>query len=98
MDSGDEYEKETVTYEIGGYQKDVEHESHSSSSSHSEHGSDSDEPPILSPPHHTMDIPSVRRPPVPVMVPADRVSTHDLSLAATLAVVEGELFHTFTVF
>jgi len=76
MDSEDEYEEEAVTYEISGYQEEVEHDGHSSSSSHSEHGSDSEEPPILSPPHHTIDIPSVRRPPVPVMVPADRVSTH----------------------
>jgi len=93
MDSEDEYEEETVTYEIGGYQEDREHDSHSPSSSHSEHGIDSDDPPILSPPHHTMDIPSVRRPLVPVMVPADRVSTHDLPLAETLSAAEGELFH-----
>jgi len=71
MDSGDEYEDETVTYEIGGYQEEVEHDSNSSSPFHSEHGSDIDEPPILSPPHHTMGIPSVFRPPVPVMVLAD---------------------------
>jgi len=32
-----------------------------------------------------MDIPSVRRPPVSVMVPADRVSTHDLPLAESLS-------------
>jgi len=94
MDSEDEYEEETTTYETGGYQQ--EHDSHSPSSSHSKHGSDSEEPPILSPPHHTMDIPSVRRPPVPVMVPADRVSTHDLPLAETLWAAEGELFHIAT--
>jgi len=70
-----------MTYETGGYQDEREHDIHSPSSSHSEHGSDSEEPPILSPPHHTLDIPSVRRPPVPVMVPADQVSTHDLPLA-----------------
>jgi len=94
MESGDEYEEETVTHEIGGYEEDREHDSHSPSSSHSERGSDSEEPPIFSPPHHTMDIPSVRRPPaVPVMVLADRVSTHDLQLAETLSVAEGELFH-----
>jgi len=40
-----------------------------------------------------MDIPSVRRPPVSVMVPADRVSAHDLPLAETLSAVEGGLFH-----
>jgi len=43
-----------------------------------------------------MDIPSVRRPPVSVMVPADRVSTHDLPLAETLSVAEKELFHKIT--
>jgi len=42
-----------------------------------------------------MDISSVRRPPVPAMVPADRVSAHDLPLAP-LAVVERELFHSGT--
>jgi len=96
MDSADEYEEETVTYAIGRYEEEVERGSHSSSSSHSEHGSDSDDspPPILSPPHHTMVIPSVRRSPVPVLVPADRVSTHDLPLADTLAAVDRELFHT----
>jgi len=43
-----------------------------------------------------MDIPSVRCPPVPVMVPAELVSTHDPPLAAPLAVVEKELFHNGT--
>jgi len=32
-----------------------------------------------------------------VIVPADRVSTHDLPLAETLSVVERELFHTMSV-
>jgi len=95
MDGGDEYEEETVPYEIGGYQEKVEHDGHSSSSSHVDHGNDSDDPPILSPPHHTMDIPSVPRPPVPGMLPADRVSTNDLPLVETLTVVEGELFHNY---
>jgi len=36
-------------------------------------------------------------PPVPVMVPADRVSTHDLPLAAPLAVVERKLFHIIII-
>jgi len=41
-----------------------------------------------------MDIPSVRRPLVSVMVPADRVSTHDLPLAESLsAVVNRENYH-----
>jgi len=44
-----------------------------------------------------MDIPSVRRPPVPVMVPADQVSTPDLPLTDTLAVVERELFHNLVL-
>jgi len=92
MDSGDEYEEETVTDAIGGYEEEIKRNSYSSSSSPSKHGSDCDEPPVLSP-HHTIDIPSVRRPPVPVLVPADRVSTHDLPLAARLTVVEKELFH-----
>jgi len=52
-------------------------------------------PPLLSP-IHAMDIPSVRRPPVSVMLPADRVSAHDLPLAETLSAVEGELFHNIT--
>jgi len=38
----------------------------------------------------TMDIPSVRRPPVSVMMPADRVSTHDLPLAESLSALEVE--------
>jgi len=42
-----------------------------------------------------MDIPSVRRPPVSVMVPADRVSAHDLPLAKSLsALVSREKYHT----
>jgi len=40
-------------------------------------------PPLI----QAMDIPSVRRPPVSVMVPADRVSTHDLPLAESLSAV-----------
>jgi len=40
MDGGNEYEEETVTYGIGGYEEEVEHDSKSSSSSHSEHRSD----------------------------------------------------------
>jgi len=39
-----------------------------------EDGGDFNEPSVFSPPH-TMDISSVRRPPVPAMVPANRVST-----------------------
>jgi len=96
MDSDDKYDDETDTralmehgYAVGG--NEIEEERVNSSSS-SENGDGFYDPPVLSPPH-TMDIPSVRRPPVPVMVPADRVSTHDLPLAAPLAVVDRELFH-----
>jgi len=96
MDSEDDYEDRMDTrdfmeqgYATGGYE---EEKVRANSSSSSEHGSDLDNPlPVLSPPH-TMDIPSVRRPPVPVMVPADRVSTHDLPLAELLAVVEESYF------
>jgi len=62
------------------------------SPSSSENGDDDDIPPMLSL-IHAMDIPSVHRPPVSVMVPADRVSAHDLPLAETLSAVKGELFH-----
>jgi len=66
------------------------------SPSSSELGDDSDNP-IERPSHpliQAMDIPSVRRPPVSVMVPADRVSTHDLPFAESLsAVVEREKYH-----
>jgi len=61
----------------------------------SENGDDYDDPPVLFP-IHAMDIHSVRRPPVPVMVPADRVSTHDLQLAETLSIVERGLFYICT--
>jgi len=98
MDSNDEYEDGADTralmehgYAAGGYEDEVER--HNSSSS--ENGDDSNNPPVLSPPH-TMDIPSICRPPVPAMVPADRVSTHDLPLAAPLVVVERELIHNGT--
>jgi len=55
-------------YAIGGYEEEIEN--HHSSSSSSEYGNDLDGSSVL-PPTHTIDIPSVRRPPVPVMVPAD---------------------------
>jgi len=97
MDSDNEYEDGMDTcvlmeqgYAIGGYKEEVEGANYSSSS---ENGDDYDDPSVFSPPH-TMDIPIVRRPPVPVMVPADRGSTHDLPVAETLAVVKRELFHT----
>jgi len=102
MDSEDEYEEETATrvllehgYAVGGCEEEIEPCSPSSSSS--EYGSDHDGPPVLTP-HHTMDIPSVRRPPVPVLVPADRVSAHDLPLAAPLPLVEESCFTKVTCF
>jgi len=98
MDSDDQYEEEITRYETGGYREEREYNSHSPSSSHSEHGSDNEEPPILSPPHHTMYIPSIRRPPVPAMVPSDRVSTHDLPLAETLSAAEGVISHRYTIY
>jgi len=82
-------------YTVGG-KEDNEREMANSPSS-SENGDDYNDPPELSL-IHTMDIPSVRRPPVPVMVPADRVSTHDLPLAETLSVVERELFYRLSAF
>jgi len=63
-------------------------------SSSSEHGDEYDNPTTIPPLIQAMDIPSVRRPPVSVMVPADRVSTHDLPLAEYLsAVVKREKYH-----
>jgi len=97
MDSEDDYEYNMDTrvlteqgYAVGGCDEKRERANNSSSSS--ENRDDYDDPPIPSPPH-TMDLPSVRRLPVPAMVPADRVSTHDLPLAETLSVAERELFH-----
>jgi len=59
------------------------------SSSSSDHEETDDIPPISKQPPllQTMDIPSVRRPPVSVMMPADRVSTHDLPLVESLSAV-----------
>jgi len=62
------------------------------SSSTSENGEDYNSPTVLSP-IRTMDIPSVRRPPVSATIPTDRVSAHDLPLAETLSAVKGGLFH-----
>jgi len=93
MDSDDDYEFDVDT--VVPVEKDhiIEYErKRANSPSSSENGDDYDSPPVLSP-IHAMDIPSVRRPPVSVMVPADRVSAHDLPLAETLLVVEGELYH-----
>jgi len=48
----------------------------------------------------TMDIPSVRRPPVSVMMPAERVSTHDLPLAESLSAlgIEREKYHIYYIY
>jgi len=51
-------------------------------------------PPPKSPLIQAMDIPSVRGPPVSVMMPADRVSTQVLPLAESLsAAVSREKYH-----
>jgi len=94
MDSDDDdYEFDVDTVVPVEEEHIIEYErKRANSPSSSENGDDYDSPPVLSP-IHAMDIPSVRRPPVSVMVPADRVSTHDLPLAETLSVVEGGLFH-----
>jgi len=67
----------------------------SPSSSSDQEDTDNIIPPVSKQPLiQAMDIPSVRRPPVSVMVPADRVSTHDLPLAESLsAVVKREKYH-----
>jgi len=96
MDSDEEYEFDInaeMPVEESHANRMEENGSHSPSSSES--GDDYDGPPVLSP-IHAMDIPSVRRPPVSVMTPADRVSAHDLPLADTLSSVERGLFHTLT--
>jgi len=63
-------------------------------SSSSEHEEEYDLPTTTLSLIRAMDIPSVRRPPVSVMVPADQVSTHDLPLAEFLsAAVEKEKYH-----
>jgi len=96
MDSDDDYEfnVETVVPVEKDHIREYERKRANSPSS-AEKGYDYDDPPALSP-IHVMDIPSVRRPPVLLTVPANRVSTHDLPLAETLSVVERRLFHTYT--
>jgi len=98
MDSDDDYEynmdKQIPAEQDYAVGKDENKRERANSPSSSENGDDYNDPLVLSP-IHTMDIPSVRRPPVSVMVPANRVSTHDLPLAETLSVVERELFHIY---
>jgi len=97
MDSNDEYEDGTDTrvllehgYAVSGYEKEVERRNSSSS----ENGDDYDDPLVLSHPHR-MDIPSVRRCQRWCRPIEYQLSAHDLPLAA-LAVVERELFHSYT--
>jgi len=94
MDSDEEYEFDVdieMPVEENHANRREDKGSHSPTSS--ENGDDYDGPPVLSP-IHAMDIPSVRRPPVSTMAPADRVSAHDLPLADTLSAVKRGLFHT----
>jgi len=90
MDSDEDYEFDVDTVVPVERGQSLEYEKkRTNSPSSSENGDDYDSLPVLSP-IHAMDIPSVRRPPVSVMVPpADRVSAHDLPLAETLSVVDG---------
>jgi len=88
MDSDDDYEFDIDTVVPVERDHTIEYERERANSlSSSENGDDYDDPPVLVP-FHTMDIPSVRHPPVSLMVPPDRVSTHDLPLAETLSVVD----------
>jgi len=83
MDSDEDYEFDIDS--VATVKKDYLIESErnrANSPSSSENGDDYNSPPVLSP-NHAMDIPSVRRPPVSVMVSADRVSAHDLPLTET---------------
>jgi len=83
------------TFRYEGHRATTSSPSPSSSSEHEE--DEYDNPTTTLPLLQAMDIPSVRRPPVSVMVPADRVSAHDLPLAETLSavIVEGGLFHKY---
>jgi len=93
MDSNEEYEFDVnaeMSLDESQSNKMGRKEPHFSLTS--DNGHDYDSPPVLSP-IHAMDIPSVRRPPVSVTIPADRVSAHDLPLADTLSAVERGLFH-----
>jgi len=94
MDSEDEdYEFDVDPAVPSDQDRTIRYESHRAlSPSSSEQGDEYDSPPSH-PLIQAMDIPSVRRPPVSVMVPADRVSTHDLPLAESLSAVEREKYH-----
>jgi len=93
MDSDEDYEFDLDSVAIVEKDHLIESErNRANSPSSSENGDEYNSPPMLS--HiHAMDIPSVRRPPVSVMVPTDRVSPHDLPLCEILSAVEGGLFH-----
>jgi len=102
MDREDEdYEFDVDSAVPFEHDRTVGYRSHRTTSpSSSDLGDDSDNP-IERPPQplvQAMDIPSVRRPPVSVMLPADRVSTHDLPLAESLsAVVDSEKHHSVII-
>jgi len=86
----------SVKNRVPSYESQRATTSSSSPSSSSDH---EDQDNILPSPNlplfQTMDIPSVRGPPVSVMMPADRVSTHDLPLAESLSTaVKKEKYHT----
>jgi len=103
MDSEDEdYEFDVESVVTSEQDHTLRYEGHRattsspSPSSSSEHEEEYDLPTTTPSLIRAMDIPSVRRPPVSVMVPADRVSTHDLPLAESLsAVVNREKYHSF---
>jgi len=95
MDSDRDYEFDVnAEGSIEGSQHNGMEGTHSSLTS--EDGEDYNSPPVLSP-IHAMDIPSVRSPPVSVMIPADRASAHDLPLAETLSAANRGLFHTIVL-
>jgi len=100
MDSEDEdYEFDVDPAVPSDQDRTIRYESHRAlSPSSSKQGDEYDSPPSH-PFIQALDIPSVRRPPVLVMVPADRLSTHDLPLAESLSAVEREKYHnTFVLF
>jgi len=95
MDSDEDYELDLDSVAIVKKDHVIESERNKANSPFSsENGDDYNSPPVSL--IHAMDIPSVRRPRVSVMVQADRVSAHDLPLAETLSAVEGGLFHIIT--
>jgi len=99
MDSEDEdYEFDVDPAVPFEHDRTIGYESHRTTSpSSSKLGDDSDNPmerPKQPPFLQTMDIPSLRRRPVSVMVLADRVSTRDLPLAESLSAVDMKKYHS----